>query len=140
MREVQPALICTVTRGSSTATRVLTRIAGTPPRASRAEDTADLGTGISPTVTSADTQSGKDSPASSLRPTLKSSGAPNTTLACALPKPQAQTGACTASKAAADKVHSRGGVEWRDPKELSVRDKSMFTLAWPRARYAPTMH
>lgn len=105
------------------AIEVMTRINGTLPLASRATDTADLGTGISPTKTSADTHSGMPSPTSSLRATLKSSGDPSTGAACALAKPIAQAGAGTDRMAAADKAHSPRRFGRRVPKELGTEDE-----------------
>jgi hypothetical protein len=102
--EAQPAVSLTVTTGSSIETVVLTRTAGPPGVASSETYTADLGTGMSPAETSADRHSGAGSEGSSLRPTLKSSGKPNTALDCALAKPQAHASLVPAIKAVADRM------------------------------------
>ena len=117
-RDAHPALSCTVTRGSSMATVVLTRNTGPLAAVSSATKTADRGTGISPTETSADRHSGAASAASRRRPTPKSSGKPSTALACALPKPHAQTPPGPASRATASKTYIDDRFRWRDPKGL----------------------
>ena len=88
MRDEQPALRLTRTKGSSMAEEVLTLTSGVPEDVSTATDTTDRGRGTSPTVTSAARHSGGASPVSRRRPTTKSSEAPRTALDCARPKPQ----------------------------------------------------
>lgn len=89
-RDAHPALRFTDTRGSSIASVVLTRTEGAAEVASSRTDTADRGSGMSPTVTSAVKHSGGASPASNRSPTPKSRGTPRTALDCARPKPQAR--------------------------------------------------
>jgi len=98
---------------------VRTRTEGVGEVLSSTADTAERGSGMSPTVTSTLKHSGGASPWSRRNATLKSSGTPKTALVCALPKPQAPASrGSDAPRAMTEMMNSGDRFRWRSPKEI----------------------